>query len=155
MELEGLVKKEPTRRGGDFMKKLILSLPLAGILSLILATPVLAEAEGAEPTLGTPELLLELVILVFVGGILYNLWGTITSFGGLIGKSLKIIGIGIFLFSFEAIDKVLEHFQLDFVEKMLPDSGEEIFHDVLKIAGLFFLAWGLMQLTKIAKDAKG
>ena len=106
----------------------------------------------AESKLQTPELLLELAILLFVGGIIYSLWGSITSFGGLIGNALKIIGVGIFLFSFEAIDKVLEHFQLDYIEKILPPGGEEIFHDVLKLAELFFLTWGLMKLTKIAKN---
>lgn len=107
------------------------------------------EIEEKESVLGSPELLLELLMLVIVGGIVYNLWGTITTFGGKIGEALKLIGLGVLLFSFEAVDKVLEHFELDFVERTLSHTGEEIFHDVLKVTGLFFLAWGLSKLSKI------
>lgn len=108
-----------------------------------------SEAAEAESTLGTPELLLELLMLVVVGGILYNLWGTISVFGGKIGEALKVIGAGIVLFSFEAFDKVLEHFELDYIEKILGHTGEEVFHDSLKVLGLFLLAWGLSKLSKI------
>lgn len=108
-----------------------------------------SQAAEAESSLGTPELLLELLMLVVVGGILYNLWGTISVFGGKIGEALKVVGAGIILFSFEAIDKVLEHFELDYVEKVLGHTGEEVFHDLLKVLGLFLLAWGLSKLSKI------
>lgn len=108
-----------------------------------------SQAAEAESSLGTPELLLELLMLVVVGGILYNLWGTISVFGGKIGEALKVVGAGIVLFSFEAVDKVLEHFELDYIEKVLGHTGEEVFHDLLKVLGLFLLAWGLSKLSKI------
>ena len=116
--------------------------------------PVFAVEKESTETLGGPELLLELLILVVVGGIIYNLWTTMSSFGGMIGNALRFIGAGILLFSFEAIDKALEHFELDYIDKILGAHGEEIFHDVLKLIGLFFLAWGLSNLTKIVKSAK-
>lgn len=124
------------------------------LVSLLTVLGESVESPGAEPILGTPELLLELLMLVVVGGIVYNLWGTITTFGGKIGQSLKIIGAGIVVFSFEAVDKVLEHFELDYVEKLLGESGEEIFHDLLKVLGLFLLAWGLSKLSKIYSSDK-
>lgn len=135
------------------MKKYFLPAVFLFLLALAVFSPAFAaDVKETEGELGNIELLLELGILVFVGGILYNLWGTISAFGGLIGNALKIVGVGVFLFSFEAIDKVLEHFHLDYIEKTLSPSGEEIFHDVLKLVGLFFLAWGLMKLSKIAKN---
>ena len=116
---------------------------------LVSVLGVASQAAETESSLGTPELLLELLMLVVVGGILYNLWGTISVFGGKIGEALKVVGAGIILFSFEAVDKVLEHFELDYIEKVLGHTGEEVFHDLLKVLGLFLLAWGLSKLSKI------
>ncbi len=105
-----------------------------------------SHAAEAKSSLGTPELLLlELLMLVVIGVILYNLWGTIRVFGGKIGEALKVVGAGIFLFSFEAVDKVLGHFDLDYIGKVLGHTGGE----VLKVLGLFLLAWGLSKLSKV------
>lgn len=136
------------------MKKISIFFLLYLVLVIVAAaSPVFAQmGEESAGSLSGMELFLELVILLFVGGILYNLWNTITAFGGLIGKALKLVGIGIFLFSFDAVHKVLVHFGVDIFEIVFSPSGAEVFHDVVVVVGLFFLAWGLSKMAKIAKS---
>ncbi len=123
---------------------------LAG--ALVSEVPDVAAHGGSVS--GTPELLLRLMMLIVVGGILYNLWGTIAVFGGKIGQALKMMALGILLFSLEAVDQILALFNLDYASALFGSGGMALFHDVHKLLGLIFLAWGLSRLSKIYSSDK-
>jgi hypothetical protein len=93
-------------------------------------------------------ILIKLGILVLTGLIIFNLHTEVTLFGG---KSAKLIGLGIFLISLEAVDKALEFFQIDVISMLLNSVGEELFHDLLKFLGLILIAWGLSRLSQAIK----
>jgi len=108
------------------------------------STPV---SEGSP--LGTPELLIEILMLIFVGAILFSLLQTVSTFGGQIGQALKLMALGIVFSSVEAIDRILSYFNLDYASALFGPQGMNLFHDIHKLFSLAFLAWGLSRLSKI------
>lgn|SRR3989338_2577664 len=93
-------------------------------------------------------LVIQVLVVIIIFGIVYSLWQTTKSYGGLIGGALKWIGIGMVFFSLEALDRVLGN--LSFVNSFgLADPSSV--HNVILLLGLLFSAIGFSKLTKIAK----
>lgn len=97
----------------------------------------------------TLALLVKLFVIVIVIGIVYSLWRTTKSFGGLIGSSLKWIGLGIVFFSLESLDRVLA--DLSFIDSISP-ANAELSHNIVLIFGLLFSGIGFSRLIKITKQ---
>lgn len=134
--------------------KNIFRFSLVVLFVLIIAAPVLAE-EGTEKGGASPVLFLQLLTLVVVGGIIYNLFISMSGFGGAIGSALKVIGSGILVLSLGTIDEVVEGItgvgsELIFGEGLLHD----LFHDGIILAGFLILAFGFSKLTKLVKSLK-
>ena len=94
------------------------------------------------------QLIVQILVLVIFVGILYSLWRTTRSYGGLIGTALKWIGVGIVFFSLESLDRVLG--ELSFVDSLTSDKGLLV-HNLIMLFGLLFSAIGFSRLTKITK----
>lgn len=94
------------------------------------------------------SLFVQIFMVVIVIGMVYTLWRTSNSFGGLIGNSLRFIGIGILFFSLEALDRVLGN--IGVVSSIAPNN-QELVHQGLLLFGLLFSGIGFSKLTKIAK----
>jgi len=88
-----------------------------------------------------------LFVLILLGGV-YNLWRTAKTYGGLIGRGLKWLGLGIIIFSIEALDRVMGEFS--FVDS-LTFVDPELAHNFLLLLGLLFSAFGFSVLQKIGK----
>lgn len=137
------------------MKKVLFSSLVAG---LVLAAPmaVLAAEQEAAAPVGGFHLALQLLTLVLVGGILYNLWAGVTGFGGQLGSALKVIGLGVLFLSLETLDQVVETLSGWGSENIF---GTGILHDnvhqIVVLIGFFIFALGLSKITKIVKGLKG
>jgi hypothetical protein len=95
------------------------------------------------------EWAVEVLILALVGGIIYSIIRAIQLYGGLIGNSLKILGLGIFFLALESINRVLERFGLDYIRDSLGAGGKELLFALLKAAALLILAIGFQSLTTV------
>lgn len=102
-----------------------------------------------------PEIFSYLMTVLILGGAIYSLYIIFTGFGGVIGRALKISGVGIILLSVYVFDQVLERL-IDFgTMKLFTDATAHfIFDHALLQISLIFLVWGLWQLTKIVKQIK-
>lgn len=94
-------------------------------------------------------LLVRLFVIVIILGVVYSLWRTTKTYGGLVGSGLKWLGLAIVFFSLESLDRVLGG--LSFLDSLNPDSPEVV-HNVVLIFGLLFSGLGFSQLLKITKQ---
>ena len=134
------------------MKK-ILFFSLVVFLTLSLTGFAMAAEEEAKAE--GPVLLVQLLTLVIVGGILYNLWVNMTGFGGQLGQAIKVIGAGVFVLSIGTIDEVVEGLSGIGSETLLGDGLlHSVFHDGVILLGFFIVGFGLSKLTKLVKSMK-
>lgn len=137
-------------------KKIILCsiLSLSVLLSLAIINPALAD-EASEEAQGGLGLALQLITLIVVGGIIYNLWASLGGFGGMIGSALKFFGVGVLLLALDTLDEVIEGIT-GFGSETIFGQGaaHDYFHNLVILLGFIFLAWGLTKLTKIVKNIK-
>lgn len=96
----------------------------------------------------TLVLVVQVLVVIIVFGIVYSLWQTTKSYGGLIGAALKWIGLGMVFFSLEALDRVLAN--LSFINSF-GFSDPAAVHNIILLLGLLFSGVGFSKLTKIAK----
>ena len=96
------------------------------------------------------EWAVDVLIFALVGGIIYSILRAIQIYGGLIGNSLKILGLGIFFLAVESVNRVLERFGVNYLRDTLGPGGEELFFAIFKAAALLILAIGFQKLTTIS-----
>lgn len=92
--------------------------------------------------------LIQGLIIIIVIGMIYSLWRTTKAYGGLVGKGLRWIGLGMVFFSLEALDRVLG--DLSYV-KSFGFGNAEFVHNVILLLGLLFSGIGFSKLTSIGK----
>lgn len=90
--------------------------------------------------------ILQALIIVILCGMLYSLWMTTKAYGGIIGKAVRLIGVGITLISIVVLEKMLVNFSV--VENSV---DMQLVQDVLTLASLLFLSWGFKKLAAVAK----
>jgi len=121
--------------------------------SILFTKPVLGALENEITEVPQPVLIaewaVEVLVLALVGGIIYSIIRAIQVYGGLIGNSLKIVGVGIFFLAIESINRVLERFGLDYLQNTLGTHGKELLFAILKAIALFILAIGFQTLTTV------
>lgn len=94
-------------------------------------------------------LLIQAAVVIIIIGIVYNLWRTAQTYGGLIGEALRWIGLGILVFALEAVDRVLGSY--GFVGS-LGFLDSDTLHLLILGAGLLFSGIGFSKLTKLGKQ---
>ncbi|MBI2607465.1 MAG: hypothetical protein HYW51_01430 [Candidatus Doudnabacteria bacterium] len=86
-----------------------------------------------------------LIFAIMIGG-LYNLWHTTKLYGGLIGKAIRLLGIGMLFI----VVAVIQEFLLKF--GVLNDTTLlALGQDLVTLIGLFFLAIGFSKLASVNK----
>jgi hypothetical protein len=134
------------------MKKILVFLNIFCFVFLF-TKPVLAVIEGevtkVPQSVLTAEWVLEVLILALVGGIIYSIIRAIQLYGGLIGNSLKILGLGIFFLALESVNRVLESFGVNYIQDSLGPGGKELLFVSLKAASLLILAIGFQTMTTV------
>ena len=98
------------------------------------------------------SLIVNMITLIFVGKIIYNLWANLSGFGGMLGRSLKTMSLGIFLLSINTIIQEIPEENLDFL------FGPGLYYDYLNgmitLAGFLVVGFGLASLTRLIKSMK-
>lgn len=96
----------------------------------------------------SPALLIQIFYVVVIVGMVYSLWKTTKAYGGLIGDAIKWIGLGMIMFSLEALDRVLGSYSFVY---SLASANAELWHNLIMLVGLLFSAIGFSRLSKITK----
>lgn len=96
-------------------------------------------------------IILQGFIAVIIIGVVYSLWQTTKSYGGLIGSALKWIGLGIVFFTVESFDRVFATFGNLSILNVLGFADPDLVHNFLLVLGLLFSGVGFSKLTRIAK----
>lgn len=135
------------------MNNKFFSLSLITLLCLSFATVVFAS--GAEAETEGPTLFVNLITLIVVGGVIYNIWVNFSGFGGSLGNALKIVAVGIFMLSVDTIDEVVEGLTEVGSSTLLGEGiVHDVFHSGLMLLGFLVLGYGLGKMSKIVKSMK-
>jgi hypothetical protein len=86
------------------------------------------------------------LIIAIVLGVYYTLYVSTKLYGGLIGKAVRFIGIGMLFVTVTVLERVFINFGV------LPNSIElSIVQDILNLLGLAFLGLGFSKLAQVNK----
>jgi len=97
-------------------------------------------------------LIINTITLIVVGKIIYSLWVNLSGFGGMLGKSLKIMSAGIFLLSIDTIIQGIQEENFYFVFGQ--GSYYHYLHSIITLTGFLVLGFGLASLTRLIKSMK-
>jgi hypothetical protein len=92
------------------------------------------------------NLIIQGLIAVIIIGMFHTLWTTTHAYGGMIGKSIRLLGLGILFITVAVIEKMLLNFGV-----IEPTSNWAVIEDVLNLVGLSLLAWGFSRLASAAR----
>lgn len=85
-------------------------------------------------------------IVAVIIGVFYNLMISTQAYGGIVGKSIRLIGIGILFFSLSAIERALVNFSI-----IHSTFQTGLIQDILSLLGLVFLGLGFSKLASGTK----
>lgn len=86
------------------------------------------------------------LIAVIAIGVFYNLWASTKVYGGIIGRAVRLLGVGILFIIIAVLERVLINFAIISVSVDL-----SIAQDVFNLIGLFFLLLGFSKLASVTK----
>lgn len=89
---------------------------------------------------------IQLLVLVIIIGGFYSLHASTKAYGGLIGKAIRLLGVGMLFVVVAVIEKVLINLS---VIKLTSELS--LLHDGLTLLGLFFLGLGFSRLASASK----
>ncbi len=92
------------------------------------------------------SLIIQGLIAAILIGVFYNVWASTKAYGGLIGKAIRFLGIGMLFITIAVIEKILINFSV-----LVATPNLSLAQDILTLIGLFFLAAGFSKLASIAK----
>lgn len=92
------------------------------------------------------NLIIQGCIAAVLIGVFYNLMISTKAYGGIVGKAIRLIGIGIIFFSLSAIEHALVSFSI-----VQPTLQSAILQDVMSLIGLVFLGLGFSKLASGTK----
>ena len=92
------------------------------------------------------NLIIQGCIAAILLGVLYNLMVSTKAYGGIVGKAIRLIGIGIIFFSLSAIEHALVTFAI-----IEPTIQSSILQDSMSLIGLIFLGLGFSKLASGTK----
>ncbi|MBX4191612.1 MAG: hypothetical protein KW804_02320 [Candidatus Doudnabacteria bacterium] len=95
------------------------------------------------------NLVIQGCMLAVLIGVFYNLMISTKAYGGIVGKSIRLIGIGILFFSLSAIERALVNFSI--IQATI-QSG--VIQDAMSLLGLVFLGLGFSKLATGTKTSK-
>jgi hypothetical protein len=92
------------------------------------------------------NLVVQGLIAAILIGMFYTLWTTTHAYGGIIGKSLRLLGFGILFITVSVIEKMLVNFNvIELTDNM------SLAQDVFNLLGLCLLAWGFSKLASAGR----
>lgn len=96
----------------------------------------------------TPEtnIVIQGLMTAIIIGVFYNFWVTSRAYGGIIGKAVRLLGIGLLFITIAVLEKMMVNFSV-----ILQTPNLALIQDVLNLVGLFFLACGFSVLASASK----
>ena len=92
------------------------------------------------------NLIIQGCIAAVLIGVFYNLMISTKAYGGIVGRAIRLLGIGIIFFSLSAIEHALVNFSI-----IQPTLQYAILQDVMSLIGLVFLGLGFSKLASGTK----
>jgi hypothetical protein len=86
-----------------------------------------------------------LVLVIIIGGF-YSLYASTKAYGGLIGKAIRLLGVGMLFIVIAILEKVLINFSV-----LNSSTTLSLLQDGFNLIGVFFLALGFSRLSAAAK----
>ena len=86
------------------------------------------------------------LLVAIIIGVFYNFWATTRAYGGIVGRAVKFLGVGMLFITISVLEKILVNFG---VISQTPNLA--LVQDVLNLIGLFLLARGFSILASAAK----
>lgn len=138
--------------------KILLPLLLLSLIFFWSPQPAFASPQAFDPTqkflIRTPEFYVNLMTFIIIVYIITSLWALTKNLGAFFTRAVKPFMIGMLILSIETIDKMLAYFHIDFVAALLTQTGEQYFHDLLKLLGLLFVAYGIYKVSQLLRRHK-
>ena len=86
------------------------------------------------------------LVAVIIIGAFYSLYSTTKSYGGLIGKAIRFLGVGMIFVVIAVIEKILLNFGV-----LQVSANLNFLQDGLNLLGILFLGLGFSRLAAAAK----
>jgi hypothetical protein len=92
------------------------------------------------------NLIIQAFMAVIVVGMFYSLWNSTKLYGGIIGKAIRLFGLGMLFITLS----ILEHLLIVFM--VIQNNPQlAIVQDIMSLVGLVFLAFGFSTLAAAVK----
>ena len=92
------------------------------------------------------NLIIQGLIAIIIIGVFYSLWVSTKIYGGIIGKAIRLLGIGMIFVAITVIERVLINFSI-----LETSSNLSIAQDFMSLIGLIFLGLGFSKLASGSK----
>jgi hypothetical protein len=92
------------------------------------------------------DVLIQGFVVVIIIGVFYNLIVTTKAYGGIIGKAIRLLGVGILFIAMASIERALINFSI-----IQTSQNIMIVQDVLLLLGLIFAGLGFSKLASGTK----
>lgn len=93
------------------------------------------------------NLIIQGCVAAIVIGVFYNLWVTTKAYGGLIGKAVRYMGIGMLFITIEVIERIMVNFSI-----LQNSANMSMVQDIMSLLALVFLGIGFSKLASITKS---
>ena len=92
------------------------------------------------------DILNQALIIIIALGVYYNLWSSTKAYGGLIGKAVRFLGVGMLFIVVAVMERILTNYGV--IENSV-NLG--LAQDILNVLGLVFLGLGFSKLAAATK----
>lgn len=92
------------------------------------------------------DILNQALIIIIALGVYYNLWSSTKTYGGLIGKAVRFLGVGMLFIVVAVMERILTNYGV--IESSV-NLG--LAQDILNVLGLVFLGLGFSKLAAATK----
>jgi len=91
-------------------------------------------------------LFIQAFIAIIIIGVFYNLWVTTRVYGGIIGRAVRFLGLGMLFVAVAVLERVLINFSI-----IANSPSLSLAQDSLSLLGLIMLGVGFSQLAAATK----
>lgn len=92
------------------------------------------------------NLIIQGCVAVIIVGMFYNIWSSTKVYGGIIGKAIRLFGLGMLFITISIIENLLVTFLI------IQNSPElALIQEIMNLAGLVFLGLGFWKLSSANK----
>ena len=94
----------------------------------------------------TTNYVIQGLVAVIIVGVFYNLLASTKAYGGIVGKAIRLIGIGMLFLAISSIERALVNFSI-----IGANTNAGLMQDILSLLSLVFLGLGFSKLASGSK----